>query len=413
MPSDIRSETEKKNVLVLTADAGFGHRSAAKAIVAAMKDKFGTECETVMINPLNDERTPALLRETQTDYDFIIQNIPKIYRIGYEISDAAIPATIAESASIVLLYDVLRDLLDEYQPDAIITTYPAYQAPLSAIFAIEEIDIPLITVITDLVTVHRMWFNHAADVITVATPALRELAKEYGMNMDRVHITGIPVHPQISNETRSKQTVREELGWDPDLPTFLAVGSRRVEKLTDTLNILNHFGRPLQIAAVAGNDDELYAHLEAMEWHIPVHIYEFTDQIPAMMRAADAIICKAGGLITTEALASGLPIILIDYIAGQETGNMEYVVNNKAGVLVNKPMETLELISHWMMNDGEKMRSVAENSRKLGKPQAAYQIADLAWAALQNGVPVKHRHIHTLRKLTDVLDTYRIPWKRE
>lgn len=413
MSQNAFSENPKKKILVLTADAGFGHRSAAIAVVSALKEKYGDCCEVKMINPLNDERTPALLRETQTDYDFIIQNIPKIYRIGYEISDTALPATIAESASIVLLYDVLRDLLDEYQPDAIITTYPAYQAPLSAIFAIEEIDIPLITVITDLVTVHRMWFNHAADVITVATPALRELAKEYGMKMERVHITGIPVHPQISNETRSKQTIREELGWNPDLPTFLAVGSRRVEKLTNTLNILNHFGLPLQIAAVAGKDDELYAHLETMEWHVPVHIYEFTDQIPAMMRAADAIICKAGGLITTEALASGLPIILIDYIAGQETGNMEYVVNNKAGVLVNKPIETLELISHWMMNDGEKLRSVAENSRKLGKPQAAYQIANLAWAAIQNGVPVKHRHINTLRKITDILDTYHVPWKRE
>lgn len=413
MTQNALSENGKKKILILTADAGFGHRSAAKAIVAALEDKYGHQCEVTMINPLNDERTPVMMRESQTDYDFLIQNIPRIYQLGYEASDAAIPTTIAEGASIVLLYEVLRDIIYEHKPDVIITTYPVYLSPLSAIFTIEDISIPLITVITDLVTVHRLWFNHAADVITVATPALKTLALKYGMHPNRVHITGIPVHPHIARENRTKAEIRKELGWDPQLTTFLAVGSRRVEKLTDTLNVLNHYGQPLQIAAVAGNDKELFARLEEIEWHIPVHLYEFTDQIPAMLKASDVMICKAGGLITTEALASGLPIILIEYIAGQETGNMQYVVNNQAGVLVRKPMETLELIAHWMMNDGEKLQSIAENAKKLGKPQAAFEIADLAWSAIQNGVTEKHRHIHSRRKLTDVLDTYRVPWKRE
>ncbi|MDX9863511.1 MAG: glycosyltransferase [Anaerolineaceae bacterium] len=413
MPSNAHSETDKKRILVLTADAGFGHRSAAKAIVAALEDKYGHDCEVVMVNPLNDERAPALLRDSQTDYDFIIQNIPRIYRIGYEVSDAAIPATLAESASIVLLYDVLRDLLDEYQPDAIITTYPAYQAPLSAIFAIEEISIPLITVITDLVTVHRLWFNHVADVITVATPDLKDLAEEYGMEMDRVHITGIPVHPRIANESRTKEAIREELGWDPTLPTFLAVGSTRVEQLTTALNVLNHFGQPLQIAAVAGKDEELHIQLKEMDWHVPVHIYGFVENMPALMHASDAILCKAGGLITTEALASGLPIILIEYIAGQETGNMEYVVNNQAGALVQEPVELLELLAHWMQDGGAKLKICAENARKLGKPHAACHIADLTWEAIQHGVTTKHRMIPSRGALTKILDTFSMPWERK
>ena len=413
MSQNALSENYKKKILILTADAGFGHRSAAKAIMAALEDKYGNLCEVRMINPLNDERTPAMLRESQTDYDFIIQNIPKIYRLGYEASNAAIPTTIAEGASIVLLYDVLRDIIYRNKPDVLITTYPVYQSPLSAIFTIEDISIPLITVITDLVSVHRMWFNHAADIVTVATPALETLAIKHGMNPDSIHVTGIPVHPKIANETRSKAEIRKELGWDSNLTTFLAVGSRRVENLTDTLNILNHFGQPVQIAAVAGNDEELYTHLEAIDWHVPVHLYEFTDQMPALMKASDVIICKAGGLITTEALACGLPIILVEYIAGQETGNMEYVVNNKAGVLINKPMGTLELIAHWMMNDGAMLKTCAENARKLGKPQAAYDIADLTGSVIQQGVAARHRMIPSKGALTKILDTYSMPWQRK
>ena len=382
MSHNALAEKDKKKILILTADAGFGHRSAAKAIVSALQEKYGDCCKVTMINPLNDRRTPALLRDSQTDYDRIIQHIPKIYQFGYEALDGAIPTAILDSANTVLLYEVLRDILKENEPDVILTTYPIYQAPLSVIYAIERKPIPLVTVITDLVTVHHIWFNKAADIITVATPELKTLAMEAGIDPDKIHITGIPVHPNIAKETRSKAEIRKELGWDPDLTTFLAVGSRRVERLTDALNILNHFGKPLQIAAVAGNDTELFTFLQEMDWHIPVHLYEFSDQIPAMMRASDALICKAGGLITTEALASGLPIMLVDFIAGQETGNVEYVVENQAGDLVLSTMEILETLSHWMQNDGALLKTRAENSCRLGKANAAYEIADLTWKVM-------------------------------
>jgi 1,2-diacylglycerol 3-beta-galactosyltransferase len=403
----------KKKVLILTADAGFGHRSAAKAIVSALEEKYDRCCEVHLVNPLNDRRTPAFLRDSQTDYDRIITHIPKIYQLGYEALDAPLPTAILDSANTVLLYEVIRDILQQYQPDAIITTYPIYQAPLSAIFAIERFSIPLLTVITDLVSVHHIWFNKAADLVTVATPILHSLAVESGISADKIRITGIPVHPNIAKETRSKADIRKALGWDPDLPTFLAVGSRRVERLTDALNILNHFGKPLQIAAVAGNDADLFNQLNSMDWHVPAHLYEFSEEIPAMMRASDAIICKAGGLITTEALASGLPLMLVDFISGQETGNVDYVVQNQAGDLVQTPMEILELVSHWMQDDGALLKARAGNACRIGRPQAAYEIADLTWSAIKSGTKTRRKRTATKKKATGPLSLLQLPSKEE
>ena len=100
----------------------------------------------------------------------------------------------------------------------------------------------------------------------------------------------------------------------------------------ETMNVFNHFGLPLQIAVAVGKDKSLLDKLHAIDWHIPAHIYGFVDNMPEMMLAADAIICKAGGLVVTEALAGGLPIMLIDYIPGQEEGNRDFVVQNEAGV---------------------------------------------------------------------------------
>ena len=395
--------------MILTADAGFGHRSAAKAILAALQDKYGDNCTVEMLNPLNDRRTPSFLRESQTDYDKIVQHIPKIYQLGYEAMDAPIPTAIVDSAATVLLYEVIRDILLHFHPDVVITTYPLYQAPLSAVITLERLPVALITVVTDLVSVHRLWFNRATDLVTVATPELEKLALEYDVDAKKIHITGIPVHPNIAKETRAKAQIRAALGWDPDLPTFLAIGSRRVEGLVDAVSILNHFGRPLQVAAVAGNDKELFSQLKQINWHIPAQLYEFTEDVPAMLRAADAIICKAGGLITTESLASGLPILLVDYIAGQETGNMEYVVENQAGDLAQGPLKILEVISHWLMNDGALLKARAENARKLGKPNAAYEIADLAMTASKAGRKKTASH----KSLTDLLNLHQVPWQKQ
>jgi 1,2-diacylglycerol 3-beta-galactosyltransferase len=100
--------------------------------------------------------------------------------------------------------------------------------------------------------------------------------------------------------------------------------------------------------------------------------------MPELMRAADLMICKAGGLIVTESLASGLPLLLIDVIPGQETGNMEYVVDHHAGAWIQDEISMLEALAHLSLNDGQLMKDWAAAARKIGRPQAAMQVAELA-----------------------------------
>ncbi len=114
--------------------------------------------------------------------------------------------------------------------------------------------------------------------------------------------------------------------------------------------------------------------------------------MPTLMHAADFIVCKAGGLIVTEALACSLPLMLIDVIEGQETGNAEFVVDNEAGDIARMPLDMLETLYHWLSNDIRLLQTRAQNARKVGRPQAADEIAELAWtlAASDNRVSGKN-----------------------
>jgi len=82
-------------------------------------------------------------------------------------------------------------------------------------------------VVTDLATVHRLWFNPRVDIDPGTHRNCPRPGIENGVQPEKLHIIGIPVHPQISQTDRPKAEIRAKLGWEKDLYTVLAVGSKR------------------------------------------------------------------------------------------------------------------------------------------------------------------------------------------
>jgi len=170
--------------------------------------------------------------------------------------------------------------------------------------------------------------------------------------------------------------------------------------MLDAVNVINHFGAPLQLILVAGRDEDLYNAATQMEWHIPVKIFNFVENMPTLMHATDFMLCKAGGLIVTESLACGLPMILIDVIPGQETGNAAYVRAYGAGDMSETPLQLLELLSDWMRNDGNLYKKRAANAKLIGQPNSAYTIANVLWKAATTEPAAVHHYREHLSSLT-------------
>ena len=375
----------KKKLVILTADAGFGHRVAAQAVERAVLERYGDAVAVTTVNLLDDPKTPRILRDSQSDYDKLVRRAPELYQIGYMASDDSITTAIGEGALAVGLYQAAAAMLREQQPDAIISTYPLYSAALNSAFDSKGYRVPLLLVITDLVTVHQIWYNRRVDYCMVPTESVAQQAMNAGIPAERIFLTGIPVNPQMSQRPADRNELRTSLGWQTAPKTFLAVGSKRVKQLLPVLNVLNHYGGEVQLAVVCGRDEELFRELSAVDWHIPVKLYQFVENMAPLLHAADAIICKAGGLITTEALACGLPMLIIEVIPGQEEGNASYVVEHEAGEFVKSPVEALEVIHHWLQQDGAELGMARGRAAAIGRPDAAYAIADLCWQALQIG----------------------------
>jgi 1,2-diacylglycerol 3-beta-galactosyltransferase len=368
----------KKRVLILTSDFGFGHLSAAKAVAAALEIQ-DENVEVRIANPVNNEMTMDILRNIQDMYDESSKQ-QGLYELLYKISDTGLAAMATNTTVGAMLRDSVYSEIKEVQPHVIVSVHQDYLAALKSLYEAAGFKIPIVTVITDLTTIHRRWYNRISSMTVVPTEVGFNLAVEHGLNENRVKQIGIPVHPRFINEKRSQAELIKELAWFPDKRVILVVGSKRVSNLTENLRGLNHANLDAQLVLVAGGDDKLHREFMNTAWHLPTHIYNYVSDIPAFMHAADIVISKAGGLIVAETLACAKPILITDVIEGQETGNSLYVLENGAGERAFNPLDVLETVYHWLMNDGEILKIRSQKAAALGRPQAAFEIADLVLA---------------------------------
>ncbi len=366
----------RKNILILTADAGFGHRRAAEALEAAFADVCGEGCQVYVLNPLHDPAIPDLIKMLESSYDAVVTDDPTLYQLAYLATDAPVVAQLMQRATTIVLNDTLTAWVKTYRPDAILTTYPAYTHAAVRAARKAERPIPVNVVVTDLIDVHSVWFQADADCTFVPTGHVYRQALENGLPKERVRLSGLPVHPQFYREKRDRKTLREALGWDTEMITALIVGSPRTRQTAGIARLLDRSGLPLQIVAIGGGDPEIEAELAKLQWHGKVHIYGLVKNMPELMHASDFIVCKAGGLIVSEALACGLPLILYEALPGQEVGNVRYVVESGAGVWSPGAIGVLATAYAWLSSGRAELEKYRAAAARTGKPRAAYDIAE-------------------------------------
>jgi 1,2-diacylglycerol 3-beta-galactosyltransferase len=93
------------------------------------------------------------------------------------------------------------------------------------------------------------------------------------------------------------------------------------------------------------------------------------------MAASDVIVTKGGPGAIFEAMARELPMIITNWLPGQEEGNIRFVESHKAGY-VSRDAKAIAGLVEKIKNDPE----IKENIKKLKKPHAVFDIAKLILA---------------------------------
>ncbi len=363
---------KKPHVLILFSDTGGGHRSASEAIIEALGLEFGESVTTEMVDFFK-EYAPMPFNKMPDLYPQLVK-APQLWGAGFYATDGRAQARVITRAFWPYARRAAQKLLDNHPSDIIITTHLA--ANSVGLWALgKNRKRRFITVVTDPVTTHALWFDNRADLILVPTDMARERAITYHMPPEKVFVVGQPVADRYCTPPGDKRTLREKLGWPQDRMIVLLIGGGEgMGPIAHTAEAINASGLDLGLVIVAGRNERLQAKLESHQWDIPTRIYGFTRDLPDFMRAADALVTKAGPGTIAEALIAGLPIILNARLPGQEDGNVTYVQKERVGVWAPRTDRVVRTLKKWLENPEERER-FAQNCFVAARPQSARLIA--------------------------------------
>ncbi len=369
-------ETSRKpHILVLTASAGGGHRSVAAAITEALGLEFGDRVTCEVVDVIK-EYAPAPLDKVPEAYQQMIKT-PQLWKQFYDLGDG--PRRTKFFTTSIALYARRRSqkLLDNHPCDLIVSVYHFANAPILDALKRKRSHVPYVTVVTDLVTTPPVWYDKRVNLCIVPTEAAKQRALEAGLPEEHIKVTGLPIADGFNQPPADPKQLRRKLGWPMDRTMILMMaGGEGIGPLMEICLAITQSDLPVGIAVVTGNNAQIKAQIEAIPWPLPVFVYGFVPQkqIQDFMQASDIYITKAGPTNITEAASSGLPMIIYGRLPGQEEGNVDYVVDEGAGVWAPLPSEIMKVIKRWTKHPNLR-QAAADTSRSLANPQAARNVA--------------------------------------
>ena len=367
----MQSTNRKPHILFLFSDTGGGHRSATEAIIEALEIEYPDEftCEKVDIFK---DYAPRPLNRMPDWYPYMVL-APHLWGASFKVTNGRPQARAITTTMWPVAARTARNIIRNHPSDLVVTVHPL--AVSFILKALGKNRPPFITVVTDMVTTHALWFDKRSDAILVPTEIARQKAIHYGMPPEVLQVVGQPVARKYCVPSGDKNTLREKLGWPKDKFIVLAVGGGDgMGPLGQTARAIADSGLDVGLVIVTGRNERLKASLEKTKWQVPTTIYGFTKELPDFMRAADALVTKAGPGSIAEAFNAHLPVIMFAKLPGQEDGNVTYTVEEGAGVWAPTPNLVVATLRTWINNPAEKEK-VIEACKRIARPQSSIDIA--------------------------------------
>lgn len=363
-----------ERVLILSVTAGEGHMRAA----AAIKGEIMHRNPQAQVEILDTFRyaSPLMEKVILGTYMEIIKLSPVIYGFLYRQAEKEKPISGFAKHEFNRIMNRLAapkliSLIDELQPQAIVCTHPFPLGILVELRRMGKCPSPIVGVITDF-TVHPFWVFEHVDCYLVAAPKLIDAFNHLGISSEKVKATGIPIDRSFSI-LKEKALLKTQWKLDPNLPVVLVMGGGLgMGPLADVVKEVAFSQIKCQLVVVCGRNEPLRTKLLRMLPELPgkIHILGFVTNIQDLMGASDLMIGKAGGLTSSEAMASSLPMLIIDPIPGQEERNAEFLELAGAAKLIRGSREVVPALSQFFSNQDIRLK-MTEAAHSIGRPNSA------------------------------------------
>lgn len=348
------------SVLILTAGYGEGHNAAARGLHAACQ-QLGIDSE------IGDAFTAmgAAYDRSRKDYLWLINTAPRVWAFVFGLIDR-FPLVEFSLPMLSRVEQRLAELLAEHQPRAVVSVYPAYSYLIAKLFPAGA-PFTLHTVVTDSITINRVWHRAPSNTYIVPNAASGTVMRAQGVPAAKIHELGFPVPPRFAAD----RPERPNPSKGPRVLFMINAGKDTAHEVVARLLLV----RDIHLTVTVGKDEELRARIEQVAAGRPIEIHGWTQKMPELLMTHHVLIGKAGGAAVQETIAAQTPMLITSVVPGQEEGNAQLLFDHACGALCPTP-DALARQIDWLFADGAReWHRWHANIRALSRPDAALQIA--------------------------------------
>jgi processive 1,2-diacylglycerol beta-glucosyltransferase len=350
-------------ILILTAGYGEGHNSAARGIQSALA-RSGSQA-VVEYHDLFAETYTWFHPWVRKSYLGLINNWPRAWGYVYNWLDRKTDFP-ADFRKFKRLRENLRQLLQRFQPDAVVSVFPAYPYILEPL--LQGTKTRSIAVVTDSITVNAIWYRSTADFFILPNEQSADVLRRAGIAESRIKVLGFPVDPRFTDLPRRPAPSADH---PARVLYMINAGTKRAPETARLLSRLN-----IQLTVTVGHDEDLRKRIEAAVAPTKVEIVGWCSNLPELLCQHHLLVGKAGGATVQETITAACPMIVNHIVSGQEEGNAQLLLETGSGLIAREPAEVARAVEEMFANDAAGWREKAENISRISRPRAALDIAE-------------------------------------
>ena len=359
-----------KKILILTAGFGEGHNSAARGIRAGLALVAGDAVRVEVHDIFAD--TYGLANDCAREaYLALINNLPRAWSRVYAWLDRQ--ERFGGKLNVFFTArNRFRELLGRFEPDVIISVYPAYAHMLDDMLGpTGHSHGKRVVVITDSLSVNAIWYRCSADYFLLPNERSASVLHAAGIAPQRTKTFGFPVSPEFSDngvlrlppsDTAGRRVLYLANARKSEAPE-LVLRLAAIEKIDLTVAV----GRDRRLRSSINDVRHLAGH--------PFNLVGWSEELPRLLKSTHLLISKAGGATVQEALAAGCPMIVNHVIPGQEEGNARFLLETNCGTIATNHHDVIAAVENAFANDSATWREWAANISALSRPAASLDIA--------------------------------------
>ena len=351
----------ERPILILTINNGAGHTRAAEAIANAWRE--ANRAIPARVVEVSDFMSPLARFTHVSAYLWLVKNLPTVWdRIDrYQKRQPHTSPEWFYRRECQRLFDLAREI----QPSAIIATEVGCGEIAALIKRDLNLDIPLIAVNVNYDADHA-WLRPETDLYCLANDGLIETFECLGAMSEKLVAWGVPMEPGFfepdgPGREESRSDIAQQFELDADKPMVIVAGGAEgmgeIELLVSGL--LGSRATQVQIIVLTGRNESLNKKCQSLantiEHKQRLRVLAWTDQVPALFRAADVLISKLGNTFD-EAIACGLPIIALLPPPGSERVQYELLELWGTGRAVQTVHEAVRTLGNLLSNPEELSR---------------------------------------------------------